>query len=474
MLLATAVLVVGGLASVAILYSNQKHTRNKIHEDVEKIRQAKLPGDTIFSLLQPYLVDMRELSKRGYSSVLNLVQAMIGVQPTCDMALEIWPPAFETYNLIVPNFLNFPHLLLPRALTGAAPRDLVSIAMYVSSRANGCAYCTAHCCSFALRRGVDPEILGEILQEFSQKSASKTADGEARTREAVVKVAYGLGTVPATIKREDAEQLYQSMKSDSDVEWIVAAAAMFGAFNKFMDGLGVPLESATYAETVQVIDAGKVKFGAGKAGSMLPEKNEPAPIPPKDDWTLILACLVEGIRPGGALAVDKKLLGDTPNNKIACQRYLQDRTGASFSLVLDNLHQERLVIAVTAIIAKNMDDSISSGLGISRKVVSGIEFCKVLENPRLAKELEIVASKFPSVPIDHDPLEKNRMVLLLKLTKAVSYSPNRVTPSLVKELRDNMDMITAPMLVEIVAFLAIVQCLHRIESFYHARSVVDQ
>jgi hypothetical protein len=57
----------------------------------------------------------------------------------------------------------------------------------------------------------------------------------------------------------------------SNVEWIVAAAAMFGSFNKLMDGLGIPLEPDTFAETVGTMDDA---YTVNKAGSMLAGENE--------------------------------------------------------------------------------------------------------------------------------------------------------------------------------------------------------
>jgi len=460
--------VIVGVAGIA-WYANRKLTQRSVHVDVHELQHCQLPDDTLFPLLQPHLISIAELAQdRGYSSVLHLVQAMIGVQPTCDMALEIWPPAFETYNLILPGFLNFPELLLPPTLSGAAPKELVSIAMYASSKANGCAYCTAHTCSFALRRGVDPQVLGNILRHVQEKGNKSESDPSQNTRQAVVKVAYGVGTVPATLQPADVQDIYDAMKNQSHVEWIVAAAAMFGAYNKFMDGLGIPLEDGAYAETKAVMDQDIRQFEAGKAGSMLPKEPSLSPIPPKDDWKLILACLVQGVRPGGALALDKRLHGDTPNDKAGCLQYLRNRFGTDFGLVIDHLHNLRLIRTMTAIITKNMDDGNSAGLCLSRKVVAGMAFCDVLENPRLAKELEAMAAKFPPTPSERDSEEeKERMKLLLKVTKALSYTPNRVTPALVKQLREKEHLISAQMLVELVAFLAIVQLLHRFETFFH-------
>jgi len=100
------------LAGTAMMYAVRLHGKTRKQEDVEEVAALDASDDTIFPLLQRHLVPMNVVEERGYSSVLSLVQVMIGTRPTCDMALEIWPPAFRAYNIIVPNFLNIPHMIL--------------------------------------------------------------------------------------------------------------------------------------------------------------------------------------------------------------------------------------------------------------------------------------------------------------------------------------------------------------------------
>ena len=97
------------------------------------------------SLLTDDMVPMRDLHDR-YDALLKLVRVLIGVIPNCDQYLEIWPPAFRTYNIIVPNFMNLPSGILG---IGGAPKDIVGLGMYVASRSAECSYCSAHCCSYA-------------------------------------------------------------------------------------------------------------------------------------------------------------------------------------------------------------------------------------------------------------------------------------------------------------------------------------
>jgi hypothetical protein len=108
----------------------------------------------LVELLEQEAVSFETLHTR-YGSLLEVVRKLLGVVPNCDPYLEIWPPAFRTYNVMVPNLLNLP---FPGWGLGA-PRSTVGLAMYVSSRTAGCAYCSAHSCSFALRLGATVEVV---------------------------------------------------------------------------------------------------------------------------------------------------------------------------------------------------------------------------------------------------------------------------------------------------------------------------
>ncbi len=112
----------------------------------------------LVELLEREAVPFETLHVR-YGSLLELVRKLLGVVPNCDPYLEIWPPAFRTYNVMVPNLLN-----LPLMVWGfGAPRSTLGLAMYVSSRTAGCMYCSAHSCTFALRRGATVEEVVSAL-----------------------------------------------------------------------------------------------------------------------------------------------------------------------------------------------------------------------------------------------------------------------------------------------------------------------
>lgn len=437
----------------AMTYSVRLHSQAK-HEDINVLRNMKVSDDTLFPLLQPHLVPMEEIEKLGYSSVLSLVQILIGVRPTCDMVLQIWPPAFESYNLIVPNFLNLPEIIL--GVKGSLSAELCSIAMYASSRANECAYCTSHCCSFGIRRGADPKLFGD--------NSNRTPE-----QQAVATVAYGLGTVPCSLNHLHVQELNRTLSMEK-IEWVIAAVAMFGSFNKLMDGLGIPLEPDTFAETVDVMDS---KYSVNKAGSMLDQKkNKTKPLPPIDSWTTKLAVIYQGLRPGGALALDAKLMRDLGSVKDSgdCMLLLDYRVGHSFAEIIGKLKHTRVRCAVTAVVLKNLNEATSAGLGTQRKLWIGVECCAIVENPRLKLAFQnILKRRFGNEGIEAD--NSSFTQLALKVGEGLSYSPSRMSESLVQKIRECPDF-SASMLVELVSFLATVQMLHRIEYFYHISSTI--
>ena len=231
---------------------------------------------------------------------------------------------------------------------GAVDVGLVSLAMHASSRASQCTYCTSHCCSFAARRGVDPAVLRALLDNDNKVLTS--------TQRAVTKVAYGLGTVPSTLTADDASEL-KSVMSMGDIEWIVAAAIMFGSFNKLMDALGIPLEPDTLAETKPLMEMPNSKVAPAADNAAWSR-------PTMDDWTTKLFVLYQGLRPGGVLSLDAKLLHGIPASKSACMDWLDAKVGDSFEACLGPLTHLRVIRAVTGVIRENMARYVS---GVPRR-----------------------------------------------------------------------------------------------------------
>ncbi|MEL7158461.1 MAG: hypothetical protein AAFN30_17945, partial [Actinomycetota bacterium] len=228
---------------------------------------------TLAQELAPASVDFDQLHN-DYGPFLKLVRELIGVIPNCDPYLEIWPIGFRSYNLLVPNLLNLPASIINQG----APKDLLGLGMYASSRAAGCMYCSAHTCSFALRRGLSPDALIGNMSEPER---------------AVVAVADGLGQVPSTLTATDLAELRRHL-SANDVEWIILGIALMGFLNKFMDAMGIELEAEAIADVQDLI--GQTGWTAGQHQwddqQVVPSNGTP----PKDSIRTYLRIFSQGPR----------------------------------------------------------------------------------------------------------------------------------------------------------------------------------
>ena len=180
-----------------------------------------------------------------YPAFTSIVKTLIGVVPVCDEYLEIWPRAFKTYNLIVPNLMNVPFSQLHVGPGWARGSALQGVGMYAVSKSAECPYCTAHTCSYALRRGADPEALIEGMKRDSTIALQED-------ERATIAVARSLGRVPCELTADERDDLLNAA-GESVAESTVMAMLAMGYLNKVMDSIGVELESTTYLETKNVV-----------------------------------------------------------------------------------------------------------------------------------------------------------------------------------------------------------------------------
>ena len=193
-----------GWISWILWYAVQKHSLSANHASRKVLQSLNVPSNSLFRILQSHLIPMDVISDEwGYSSVLIMANAMLGLIPSSDMVLAIWKPALECYTLLFPNCLNLPIMLLP----GYPISNLVALATYVSSRANQCMYCSAHAYTFAVRRGVNPQAIQNSLllllgnQQNHSKEERKEMSLLSQREQATIRVAYGLSTVPPCLQK---------------------------------------------------------------------------------------------------------------------------------------------------------------------------------------------------------------------------------------------------------------------------------
>lgn len=386
--------------------------------------RAAVPVEgTLSAMLQAEAVPMAALHAR-YGSLLELVRRIIGVVPNCDPFLEIWPPAFRSYNVMVPNLLNLPLMVWGLG----APRSTLGLAMYVSSRTAGCAYCSAHSCTFALRRGA---TVDEVASALDSQQALTAAD------RAAVRVARALALVPAAIDDEARADLRRHF-SATDAEWIVLAIAMMGWLNKTMDALGIPLEESTVSEVNAVIAPSGWRPGQHMKGAVV--AGDP---PGADSLATRLGLIRYAPR---AIKLDKAWTAGVPDRWPAVGEYLRQRTGHAFP-VLSLLRNRRAIRAIATMVKDNLSESV---IGLDNKLAAGLIYAQTIGNPSLAEELRALgATELPDSPTQ-------------TLARAISSSPAAMDQRVIEAAR----AISPAGIVELVTFVALLQLLHRLSSYF--------
>ena len=440
-----------------------------------------MTATTLAQMIEPESVGFDVLEKE-YRPLLKLVEQLIGVVPNCDPVLEIWPPGFRSYNLLVPNLLN-----LPASLVGqGAPKDLVGLAMYTASRAAECMYCSAHTCSFALRRGTSPEAL---VGDYSPIEA------------AVARVAEGISKVPADLTKADVAEI-ESHLPQSDIEWIVLSVAMMGFLNKFMDTMGIELEDAAVADVEELIGPTGWKVGKhgwnsedlidldmpegrplrprGKAaanGSSSNGSTRPSYLDvPQDSLGTYLKVIRQA---PAALRMERQWTKGMSGRIAPALLTLEADVGHSFP-ILASLHHGRGVRAIATVLRDNLDPELST-LGLRAKCLVGLVYARVVGNEVLTSEaIQLALTLVPDM--DHPlltavgrfataspetatlpPQLSSVEAAAVMLAKVGAPSPSQINEISIEAAAGSM---SAAQIVEMVVWLSVQQALHRLYVYY--------
>lgn len=421
------------------------------------------PDDTLAALLYEHRLSWSVLHDR-YGPLLELVRTLLGVVPNCDRYLEIWPPGFRTYNVLVPNFLNLPISVLG---LGGAPAHVVGLGMYVVSRVAECPYCSAHACSFALRRGASPEQMAEALLG----GGSKFDRGELAT----IAVARALGRIPCELTRKERDALIQAYGPDK-AEWIVLGMVMMGFLNKFMNAIGVELEGAVVGEVSPLLGS---DWSPGKAGFDLDPAAPPKAPPRRDSLSTKLRLVPMLPR---ALLQDKRWQAGVPTRWPAVGHYLRERTGHDFP-VLSKLRHGRAVQSLATMLRENLDPDTTQ-VGLRVKVLAGVVFAEVVADPALAQDVRALAqrngvtdtevdevARFALSPDASWPGAATSLASVLVLARAASHSPAQIDAETVTAVREGG--LSPAAIVELVGWLSVLQMLHRLTCYYEAGNAAE-
>ena len=370
--------------------------------------------------------------------------------------LEIWPPAFRTYNIMVPNLLNLP---VPVFGVGGPPPGVVGLAMYAASRVAGCAYCSAHSCSFAMRRGASP----------AKVAAALVPDRTSFTRGelAAIAVARSLARVPCELTAAERAELVDVF-GERNAEWIVLSAVMMGFLNKFMDAIGVELEQSVVSEVSSTMGP---DWTPGKFGTELDAAAPRRPAPAVDGLRTKMRLLP--LMPA-AIRFDRRWQRQTPSGWPAMAAFLSERAGHDFP-VLERLHSRRAQRGVASVLKENLDPA-SSVVGIELKVLVGAIFAEIVGDERLADDIRalgrhagvngdqlrdtIAYARGGDAPA---PAGSRTESASLALARAASFSPARIDASTVEVCRESG--VSPAAVVEIITWLSVLQLLHRLTCY---------
>ncbi len=443
-----------------------------------------MTANTLAQQIDAASVSFEELDKH-HRPMLKLVEQLIGVVPNCDRLLEIWPTGFRTYNLLVPNLLN-----LPASLFGSgAPKELVGLSMYISSRAAECMYCSAHTCSFALRRGATPETL---TGNYSPVEA------------AVAAVAEGLGRVPAHLTKADITDLRKHL-DDDEVEWVVLGAALMGFLNKFMDTMGVELEESAVNDVKDLITntgwkAGKHAWTAedvdGVFGDQLDGRTlGPTPTPSENNgvpgYKQVkkdgIGTYLRVIRQApGAIRRDRAWTKGMSSRPGVALLALEEEVGYAYT-TLASLNQKRAVRAIATVVRDNMNPDDTT-LGLGAKCMIALVYAQVVGNEvltadavqmaeRLAPEIGhrrlAAIGKFAAADMTEARIPPGLSTVesaVVMLAKAAAPSPSEVNRITIAMAADSL---TPAQIVEAVVWISVQQLLHRLYVYYEADHEFD-
>lgn len=419
-----------------------------------------MPAAPLTPLLRDAMVGWEDLETR-YRPLLQMVETVLGVVPSCDRYLEIWPVGFRTYNLLVPNLLNLP---VPVLRVGGPPPSAVGLAMYVASRTAGCAYCSAHTCSFAMRRGAPPETLAAALLP-DQTTFS-------RAELATIVAARGLAAVPGSFTVADRREL-EVVFGARRAEWVAMGAVLMGFLNTFMDVVGVELEQTVVDEVTTTMGA---DWSPGKAGALLDPQAAPQPEPPADTLRTVMRLLP--LLPA-VIRLDRRWQQGVPGRPTQVAAYLQEHTGHDFP-VLAGLRSRRVRRSLTTVLRDNLDPA-SSELGIATKLLAGAVFAQVVDDERLAADVRALgaragvsvarlddAAAFAAGDDARLPADDPVASAVLRLARAGSSSPAQVDATVVAACRDSGMSPSA--IVELVTWVAVLQLLRRLTCYVLPRT----
>jgi len=454
---------------------------NRRANDLVLLSQAKgallstqrAPLSTFAQALAPATVSYEHLRKH-YNPFLQLALRFLGVMAHCYPYMEIWPTSFRSYNLMLPNLMEFPF-----SLFGSPSIGLRGLGMYASSRAANCMYCSAHCCAVGIRGGLD---------EAKLKRAMSPSDVHSPGERALIRVANGMSTLPATLTPDDVHELQKYFKP-AEVDGLVLSIVMMGFLNKMMDAMGFNLEEGVTEAVKEVASASGWTAGRHEVVSTGRERYASKGRP----WRLWLSMVP--YMPA-AVRADSRWTKGVPSSAKQATPWLVDRTGYEFPMITA-ARQGRIIRTMSTMVRDNLDPEVSE-LGVPAKQLAGVIYSAGLVNDELVRGARVMAQKavpdasaefldrlveLASEPLDLDDpstldrveqelvtaagdlaLNKSQLAAIV-LAKAMYPSPAVVPPALVTR---SCEYLSPVAIIELVTWLSVLSMLHRYDVYQAA------
>jgi len=219
-------------------------------------------------------------------------------------------------------------------------------------------------------------------------------------------------------------------------------------------------------------------WSAGKAGRDLDPAADTS-APPKSD-TIWKKLSVFPYAPG-ALRLDKQWQQGVPDPWPAVGQFLRQETGHDFP-VLSRMRNARAKRAVASMLRENLN-SDTTVIGLEAKVLAGAIFAAVVADEPLAEEIRALGSRVgvPSSQLGEArefavnaeaeaPAADPKVRAALLLARASSPSPADITAAVVEACRQSG--LSSPAIVELIAWLSVLQMLHRLSSYFVADKAV--
>ena len=312
---------------------------------------------------------------------------------------------------------------------------------------------------FALKRGASVDAVR------GERDAVETAG---------VAMAGAMASIPARLTRDHLDDCEKHLPP-ADVQWLAYSAAVMGFMNKFMDVIGVELESEAIAASKDVLSPTGWSIGKHAPAEPVPDE---AVLPTVDGWGTYFRVL--RFAPG-AVILEWKWLSGVPGTNAAVKEWLEKEIGVSFG-VIEHIGPARPLRAVAAVVRDSLDPKMSK-IGLETKCATALVFARCAANPRLEQDVvrmaSVIAPKFGDVVVaavlEYAARNTERLpealdakiALAVELARAASSSPSVISEEMVEMVTKQFE---ASEIVEVVVWLSVLQLLHRMDVFHTVRA----